>query len=303
MQRSLLTEFRVGVFVTAGLLLAMVIIFMLGSETRFFRRQYTLYSNFESISGLRDGAPVQLAGVKVGFVDGIRVPKDLEKREITVVMRIDKQYQDRIRTDSTASIETQGLLGDKYIFVTMGSESQPVIPNKGILPSKVTTSIFALGDKAGDIMDNISEAAKTVNEMLKGKEGESDIKGILSSLRASLEKIEKGKGLLHALIYDPKGEEIVDDLARAMKAIGDVVAKADEKDGAAGILVNVRRASADLSDILASVRRGEGTLGKLITDPALYNDLRALLGRANRNTLLRAVVRSTIEENEKQVLK
>jgi phospholipid/cholesterol/gamma-HCH transport system substrate-binding protein len=87
-----------------------------------------------------------------------------------------------------------------------------------------------------------------------------------------------------------------------MHAIGDVVAKADEE-GTAGILVNMRHASADLKDILASVRRGEGTLGKLITDPALYDDLRALFGRANRNVLLRSVVRSTIEENERQMLK
>ncbi len=303
MQRSLLTEFRVGIFVSVGLLLAMLVIFMLGSETRFFQRQYTLYSNFEDISGLREGAEVQLAGIKVGFVDGIRVPKDLEMREITVVMRINKKYQDRIRADSSASIETQGLLGDKFIYVTMGSEAQPIIPNNGILPSKVTTSIFALGDKAGEIMDNISDAAKSISEMLKGKEGKSDIKGILSSMRASLEKIEKGKGLVHSLIYDPKGEQVVDDLSRAMKSVGDLVAKADEKDGAAGILVNMRRASADLRDIMASIRRGEGTLGKMVTDPALYNDLRALLGRANRNTLLRAVVRSTIRENEKQMLK
>jgi phospholipid/cholesterol/gamma-HCH transport system substrate-binding protein len=306
MQRSLFTELKVGVFVSIGLILAMVVIFMLGSETRFLHRQYTLYSNFEDISGLREGAPVQLAGVKVGFVDGIRVPKELKTRQITVVMQINKQYQDRIRADSTASIETQGLLGDKFIYVTMGSESQPIIPNKGILPSKITTSIFALGDKAGEIMDNISETSKSINEILKsikGKEGESDIKSILSSMKASLEQIEKGKGFLHALIYDPKGEQVVADLSRAMKAVGDVVAKADEKEGAGGILVNMRRASADLRNILESVRRGEGTLGKLVTDPALYDDLRALFGRANRNALLRAVVRSTIEENDRQMLK
>ncbi len=302
MQRSIVTEFRVGIFVTLGLALAMVIIFMLGSESRIFHRQYTIYANFEDISGIRAGAPVQLAGIKVGYVDGIKLPKSLEMKEITVVMRVSRKYMKRIRADSTASIETQGLLGDKFIYVTMGSEAEPVIPDKGIIQTKVTTSIFALGDKAGDIMDNISEASKAIRDMLTGKDGKSDIKEILTSMRNTLDQIEKGKGLVHALIYDPKGEEVVDDLARAMSAIGDVVAKADEE-GTAGILVNMRRASADLKDILASVRRGEGTLGKLITDPALYDDLRALFGRANRNVLLRSVVRSTIEENERQMLK
>lgn len=302
MQRSIITEFRVGIFVAIGLFLAMMIIFMLGSESRLFHRQYTLYANFDDISGLRVGAPVQLAGVKVGYVDGIRVPKDLETKEINVVLRISRGYMARIRADSTASIETQGLLGDKFIFVTMGSESEPVIPNKGIIKTKVTTSIFALGDKAGEIMDNISEASKAINEMLTGKDGKSDVKDILASIRNTMQQIEKGKGLVHALIYDPKGEQVVDDLARAMHSIGDVVEQADEE-GTSGILVNMRHASADLRRILASVKRGEGTLGKLVTDPTLYNDMRALFGRANRNVLLRAVVRSTIEENERQMLK
>jgi phospholipid/cholesterol/gamma-HCH transport system substrate-binding protein len=282
MQRSIVTEFRVGIFVTVGVLLAMMIIFMLGSESRFFHRQYTIYANFDDISGLRAGAPVQLAGVKVGHVDGIKVPKDLEMKEITVVMRINRKYMKRIRMDSSASIETQGLLGDKFIYVTMGSETEPIIPNKGIIQSKTTKSIFALGDKAGDIMDNISDASKAIKDML--------------------EQVEDGEGLMHALIYDPKGEQIVGDLAHAMRAVRDVVQQADEE-GTAGILVNMRKASADLRSILASVRRGEGTLGKLVTDPTLYNDMRALFGRANRNVLLRSVVRSTIEENERQMLK
>jgi len=302
MQRSIVTEFRVGIFVTLGLALAMVIIFMLGSESRIFHRQYTIYANFEDISGIRAGAPVQLAGIKVGYVDGIKLPKSLEMKEITIVMRVSRKYMKRIRADSTASIETQGLLGDKFIYVTMGSESEPVIPDKGVIQTKVTTSIFALGDKAGEIMDNISDASKAIRDMLTGKDGKSDIKDILTSMRNTMQQIEKGKGLVHALIYDPEGEQVVEDLARAMHAVGDVVAKADEE-GTAGILVNMRRASADLKDILASVRRGEGTLGKLITDPALYDDLRALFGRANRNVLLRSVVRSTIEENERQMLK
>ncbi len=302
MHSSVITEFRVGIFVTAGVLLSMIVIFMLGSESRFFQRQYTLYANFDDISGLRAGAPVQLAGVKIGYVDGIRVPKNLEQKEITVVMRLNRKYMKRVRADSTATIETQGLLGDKYIYVTMGSETEPVIPDKGILPAKVTTSIFALGDKAGEIMDNISEASKAIKDMLQGKDGTSDIKAIVQSLKDTLNQIEHGKGLIHALIYDPKGERVVADLARTMDAIGDVAEQAED-DGASGIIDNMRHASADLKEILGSVKRGEGTLGKLVTDPTLYNDLRALFGRANRNVLLRAVVRSTIDENERQMLK
>jgi len=164
MPRSLITEFRVGLFVSTGLLLAMITIFMIGSENRFFERFYTLYANFETISGLRAGATVQLAGIKAGFVDGILLPADIEKKEITVVLRVRKQFQDRIRGDSVATVETQGLLGDKYIYVTMGSEAQPVLPDKGLIPSKETASIFALADKAGKIMDDIGKYLANMNK-------------------------------------------------------------------------------------------------------------------------------------------
>lgn len=308
MVRKGFDDLKVGLFVSAGLLLAMIIVFMIGSESRFFQRQYTLFTNFETISGLRVGAPVQLAGLKVGYVDGIRFPEDPAQQEITVVLRIQKRFQNRIRTDSVATIETQGLLGDKFIYISVGSEAQSIIPDGGILPAKETTSIFALAEKAGQIMDNIGEVSETINEMLtsvKGKKGEGDIKAIVSSVRKSVEQIEKGKGLAHAILYDPKGEEVVSNLAGTMKSVHGILEGAEEesKGKMGGLIINLRHASADLREILDSINRGEGTLGKLVTDPTLYDEVTALFGRANRNRLLRAVVRSTVKENDKLILK
>ena len=303
MQKRGLTEFRVGLFVTAGLVLAMITIFMVGGEDRLFERHYSLYANFESVSGLRIGAPVQLAGLRVGYVDNIRLPKDTEHRTMTVVLHIQTRYQNLIRADSIATIETQGLLGDKYIYVSMGSTAQPVLADKGIIQSEETASIFALADKAGAILDDIGKAADVLTEMLstvKGTKGEGDLKASIKSIRTTLEQIEKGKGLLHAVIYDPKGERAISDLAETLAAARDIATGADRK-GATGLITNLRAASVDLKQILDQVRRGEGTLGKFVTDPALYDDLRSLFGRANRNKLLRAVVRSTISENDKQL--
>lgn len=308
MLRKRLTEFRVGLFVTAALILAMLTIFMIGGQQKLFERQYTLFANFDNISGLRIGAPVQLAGFKVGFVDGIRFPKELDKSDITVVLTIEKKFQERIREDSTATIETQGLLGDKFVYISVGSEAQAVIPDKGIIASKTTTSIFSLAEKAGDILDDIGNAAKAVDDLLgsvKGTKQEGDIRAGISSLRRTVEQVEKGKGFLHALIYDPKGEQAVSDFADTMSSVKDITVGAEKetKGDMGGLITNMKHASSDLRTILESVRRGEGTLGKFVNDPALYDDLRALFGRANRNKLLRAVIRSTISENDRQMLK
>lgn len=302
MRRDFFTEVRVGVFVSLALLLGMIILFQLGSQNKLFQRQYTLYTNFKDISGLRTGAPVQLAGLNVGFVEDIRFPKDLLIREITVVLRIDRHYQDRIRTDSVATINTQGLLGDKFIFVSVGSEGSAVIPNKGVLSSKETTSIFSLAEKAGDIMNDISLASKSISNMLKSAEGDKggEFKSSLQSIRNTLSQIETGKGLMHALIYEPKGEMVVSNLADTMKAVKEITTGVSEgtKEKTAGLIKNMQQISVDLKEIMGSIRRGEGTLGLLIRDPALYNDLRTMLGRASRNALVKAVVRATLRENE-----
>jgi phospholipid/cholesterol/gamma-HCH transport system substrate-binding protein len=307
MKRNSMTEFKVGVFASIGLLLAMLVIFMLGGENRFFERNYTIYSHFDNISGLRAGATVQLAGLKIGYVDNIRLSKNLDEKMMTVVLRIRRGFQDRIRKDSTATIETQGLLGDKFIYVTMGSEVQPVIPNKGTIESRVTTSIFSLADKAGTILDDIGDASESVKNALgafSDKKGGGDIKASIKSIKNILAQIETGKGFIHAILYDPKGAQIVSAIADTMDSVRDIVATADkESEGQlGGLITNLRHASADLKTILATVRRGEGTVGRLINDPTLYNEIQAILGRANRSKLMRAVIRSTINEGDRQVL-
>lgn len=304
MKRECFTEVRVGIFVVVGLLLGMIVLFQLGSQHEMFKRQYTIYASFMDISGLRTGAVVQLGGLNVGYVDEIRFPSELLKKEITVKMRISRKFHERIRGDSVATVNTQGLLGDKFIYISVGSEDQAVIANGAFVQSRETTSIFALADKAGVIMDDLGEAAKTINSLLESVEGEKegDLKASIKSIRRTLEQIEKGKGTLHALIYDPRGEDFVRDLADTVRSMKDI-AGGVEGPAKKGIIANLRVASADLREILGSIRRGEGTLGMLIRDPGLYNDLRTLLGRANRNVLMRSVVRTTLRENEGEVLK
>ena len=157
MKREFLTEVRVGLFVLLGMAVVMTVIFMLGSEGRLFERRYTLYTKFKDISGLRVGAPVQLAGLNVGMVDEIQFSTDLEEKEIIVEMGVNRNFQNRIRADSVAAINTQGLLGDKFVFVSVGTENQPVLEADEFIQSAETTPIFALAEKAGKILDDIRE--------------------------------------------------------------------------------------------------------------------------------------------------
>jgi len=251
-------QIRVGIFVFAGVFLAMVIIFLLGGEKQLFKRQYTLVSSFKDISGLRPGAQVLLAGVGVGMVDRIAFSEALGDKKVEVRLAVNKEYQERIRRDSIAAINTQGLLGDKIVVISLGSEAEEILKDGDVIQSEERPSLFTIAEKGGAIMDNVNNAAKAVTHIL----GE----------------VEKGEGLLHTLIYETEERPVARDFSQMAKEL--------------------RVASRELREVLQRINRGEGTVGALVADPSLYYDLRRLFGKLERNRLLRHVIRSRIRDLE-----
>ena len=273
------TQIKVGMFVFAGLLLAMYAIFMIGGEKQLFEPQYKLITSFKDISGLRIGAPVQLAGLKVGFVDKIRFSTELTKKDIELTLRVNKKFQDRIRSDSVATINTQGLLGDKFVYISVGSENEPILNNGDVLEGKETASIYNLAEKGGEIMEDVKEASKSARKFFEDMYlGKEDVRAMLRSMKNIINEMEKGEGLIHAMVYDPKGKEVVSDIAASMQMLRDVIGRANEDDikngEVSGILKNIRTASKDFKEVMEKVNSGEGTIGGLIADPAMHNDLR-----------------------------
>lgn len=250
MQIKRATLIDVGLFVVVGLGLALAALFFIGRERSFFERRYTLYSQFEDVSGLRMGALVQLAGLNVGYVQGVRFPQDKGSDKLEVVLKISRDYKERIRKDSKASIQTQGLLGDKYILITTGHPNVPPLEDGEFLLTEEGAGIQALASSGSKTLKEVQEAAK--------------------KFREALEKLP----------LEGKDKE---SMRKTMK--------------------NVEGSSEDLQVILSRVRKGEGTVGALLMDPALYHDLRALMGHANRNKLLKNLIRATIAEQEKATQK
>ena len=129
------------------------------------------------------------------------------------------------------------------------------------------------GGLAG-VMDEVQNGDGLANEIIYGDEGvllAKELGQLASSLGRITKDIQSEDSMIHALIYDPEKAKILDDLGEA--------------------IVSLKRTSAALEN-------GEGTLGLLANDPALYEDLRALVGGAQRNKLLRAYIRKTIEKGE-----
>ena len=117
---------RLGLFLFASLAILFAGVFLIGNQRRLFSHSYRLRAQFHGVSGLLTGAEVRIGGVRKGTVDEIRLPSR-PSEQVLVTMSLDRSTANLVKTDSLAAIETEGLLGNKYLAVSFGSpEAAPV---------------------------------------------------------------------------------------------------------------------------------------------------------------------------------
>ena len=236
-------QIRVGIFVFFTLMTFMAAIFLLGSRTQYFQPQYTLKAVFSNVGYILEGAGVYLAGVQVGRVGEIRFFEDIAAQKVLVSLKIARDYQERIRQDSVAVITSSGLLGDKYIDITLGSESEPELLNGMFIRTQEPADYGQLIRQGEEVLKNIIEITSTLGTLTSGfrsSQAPMAVADLLTSLAQTAKAIETGDGLIHALIYEKGNERIFADLAAATTA---------------------------LRDTLTGIKEGKGFLQTLLTDP------------------------------------
>jgi phospholipid/cholesterol/gamma-HCH transport system substrate-binding protein len=287
-----LLQLRVGVFVLAGLLVFAGLVYLLGRQSGLFEHQYRLRAGFAQIGGLIEGATVRLAGVPVGRVTAIRLPEAGDAKvqvELTLVRRV----QPRIRADSVARIETLGLLGDKIVEVSLGSPGAAVLPDGAEIRAEDPLDTNRLTQQATDLLRNlegVSGDVRSAIQKISGSTAGTDLAETLRATRALATEIERGQGLLHRLVYDPKLGKAVGDAADAIRQVSETVRRldallADGKTGAmadaSATLAETRQAAERVNRVLRQVEEGPGLLHALVYDESrLVHDLEQLLARA-----------------------
>ncbi len=134
-------ETGVGIFLIAGLLSLGYLSTRLGDVELFGTEQYTVQARFASVSGLREGAAVEVAGVSIGKVSKIH----LEDYEALVELQIDPEI--KLQDDSIASIRTQGIIGDKYVKIKIGGSDEYIDKGGEILETESAIELEELVSK------------------------------------------------------------------------------------------------------------------------------------------------------------
>jgi phospholipid/cholesterol/gamma-HCH transport system substrate-binding protein len=273
-QRKQITwsELRVGLFVLVGLLILAVAIFYV-TGAGFLGPKYRLKTYLPEVSGLSTGAPVRLDGVEIGNVEKIRlVPRQAGKppdrmHNIEVGIRIDSKYQGDVLTDSTATLVTEGLLGNRYVNVQRGYTGVPLKEGQAI-PGAEEKAIKEVVERSADVLANLKALSEEIQEIIGD--------------------VQAGKGTIGKLITDDQAYNHLNSiLARGDQIVGNV----QSGQGTLGKLFmtdelysKVDKGVDNVNTILADVRSQKGTIGKLLYDPSLYDQAKAAL--ENGNTIM-----------------
>ncbi len=318
---TLRNEYRAGIFVLVALGLLFVSILVMGRERQLFAEQIPYYARLTDTKGLATGAPVRLGGIKIGRVGSIEFPRDQSDPEIRIHLLINEPYINRLREDSVVTIETQGLLGDRYVSIT-GGRKEELLPPGSDIAVKDSQEISAVLGKVQSIVEDTSTVAKDLTS-ITGKvkeEGVDKLVRAFESFNRVISEVERGKGFAHEVVYGSTGKETIEDLRDAAKnlkiATADIREVVHRLKGSDGVLpgllgsdarealhrivANASSASADIAAVSDALARGTGTLGALIMDATLYDNAVRVTDEAKRSILLRQAMRSALRSAKRE---
>jgi phospholipid/cholesterol/gamma-HCH transport system substrate-binding protein len=287
------SRLRVGMFVLVAIAAFLGMIYALGARTRLFEPRYTIHAEFTEVAGLTEGATVRLAGVQIGRVADVHLPAQ-PGGKVRVELNIARRYADRVRQDSIARIETQGLLGDKIVEITVGTAGAPPIRAGESIIARDPTNIADAINSGAETMKSVAAVAESLRrtaESFNQAKIVEDIAAASATARRATEQfarigaeVEKGRGWAHALIYEePQALRRLNQLLATTQSVLDRVERGE---GAVGVLTSQRSTEAARKFVQAmeriaqlSERGEEGLLPALLFDPkyrGVLEDLRVV---------------------------
>ncbi len=274
---KLSAEAKVGLLVIVGSMVLLYMTFAVGKYQFGQKKGYLLTATFDSVAGIDVKAAVRMAGVKIGTVEKV----GLDDSRALVTMRIEPEVH--ILRSSEAVVKTMGLLGEKYVeFVPVRAEKpQRVAPGEspyyqGGEQVRVTVSpsdVDKLINQLSAISDDIKQVTGSLREVFGTERGARSMEDILQDIRQTTANI---KEFSYTLKGD--GSELVMRLNELVASLNGVVD--ENRDNLRLTMENVREASKNAELALASIEnasrkidQGQGTLGKLVNDESMYNNV------------------------------
>lgn len=248
------SKLKVGVVITLALITLFFTVFFAGGIENILSPKVELKAKIQDVKGLRKGAPVWLSGIEIGSVKDISLHP---RYGAVITLALKKGAAQYIRQDSHASVLTMGLLGDKYVEVSAGTqEAGPIKPGDVIA-----------GASQLEIKDVMETGTASIQKMTD----------FIDKMDHLVTKIDKGEGTMSRLLSDPA---LYDNLRDSSKTLSLTLKDLRDARGSVRLLLedptlynNLLSASSSLEGFSRKMNESSGTLKKMIEDPALYDKL------------------------------
>jgi phospholipid/cholesterol/gamma-HCH transport system substrate-binding protein len=309
-------ETRIGVFVAFALVVILIILESIGGFA-FFKQGYKLHAYFKNVQELKSGAEVRMAGVRVGNVSSIKLTND----QVLVTMNLNKELEKngQVKTDSKASVKFAGLLGQNFISVDFGTPAGVPAQNDSFLQVQEQADLSQLMNKLDDVATGVQNLTKSFSgesiEKLVGpltdfvKHNDAALTATIGNMKTVSDRVARGEGTVGKLINDDAlynttlntvsnlqstGTDIRDAVQQARLLLtnaNEVVATVNRGEGTVGKFIKddkvYREAEGSLTNlhqILEKINRGQGSVGKLLNDESLLKNVKLSLQKLDKAT-------------------
>ncbi|HOX81945.1 MAG TPA: MlaD family protein [Chryseolinea sp.] len=279
---------KLGAFVLGAIVIFLAAIFYLGNQNNYFNKTFSVSAIFKNVEGLKEGDNVWLSGVKIGTVKKVQI---ISEGKVSVELSLKDKQNQFIKTDATAYIGSDGLIGNKIVVIRPGSQER-VIENGAIINSYSPTDtqeLFNIAKEVGTNTRSITDDLKLISARLNKGEGifgellhdgpiSNDLRSAILSLKSAgdntnkatnelnlaMHKITSGDGLVTKLLSDTA---YVSTFESALNNIAQVGA-------------DTKRMSHDLQAVTSKMNSNNNAIGVLLADTLFANKLKTTLDNA-----------------------
>jgi phospholipid/cholesterol/gamma-HCH transport system substrate-binding protein len=262
---------RTGLLFFIGLVLVASLALVIGKNSSLLSSHSSARIFLPDIKGLAEGNLVSISGKKVGTVAAMEFTRQNDTAGVLIMLDIKSDYFDLLTSDSKAKIKSLGMLGDKYVDITLGNSTVPLHAGDYLTVTtdagfeELTASAIRTVDRIGEVSRSINDLTERINrgegtlgQLMTSNSLSDRLTTTLVGVRTIVGKISSGNGLIGKLISDGR-------------MAGDVAAT----------LRNAQMVSGELSMVASSLRSGRGSLGRLIADDSLYDHLTSVVRHAD----------------------
>ncbi|MCK5306094.1 MAG: MCE family protein [Candidatus Omnitrophica bacterium] len=183
-------ELKVGIFVLAGMVIFIWIVFSIGNFD-LVNKGYHVRVRFNDVAGLEAGAPVELAGVEAGRIRSLNIVYDKRLNKKMVELGLWIKEGTEIRKNTAVKLKRLGLMGEQYVHLSLGTKDAGFVKDNGLLYGDDTISIEDVTEEVYSATKELKKVMHSVNDLVGDEEFRRDIKETASNTRKASANLEE----------------------------------------------------------------------------------------------------------------